>query len=143
MVTTYNGDGELCNKKRKNPLKRLIALYVKSLDLNRLHDKLERLLTKTSYVTCDTIANFLGAWGEREIMEKRLFGTPVLYPFEDTSFYGPEKMDEYLTNLYGDYMTPPPPEKQVFRHEYPLLDLNTPFRIYEEKQKEQGQGDKR
>lgn len=122
-------------KKRKNPFKRIIALYIKSLDLDKLHDKLEKLLTKTPYETCDMTANFLGAWGKREIMEKRLFGTPVLYTFEDTSFYGPEKMDEYLTNLYGDYMTPPPPEEQVFRHAYPLLDFNTPFRTYEEEQK--------
>ena len=120
-------------KKRTNPLKRISAAFIKSLDLNKLHNKLEKMLTKTPFEECNMTANFLSAWREREIMEKRLYGTPVLYPFEDTAFYGPEKMDEYLTNLYGDFMTPPPPEKQVFRHEYPLLNLDIPFREYTEK----------
>ena len=121
--------------KTRNPLKQWVLTYVRSLNLSKLHNKLEKALTRVSYDECNLTANFLGAWGKREIVEKRLLGTPVLYQFEDTTFYGPEKIDEYLTNLYGDFMTPPPPEEQVFRHEYPLLDFNTPFRIYEEKQK--------
>ena len=122
-------------KKRTNLLKRIIAFYIKLLDVNKLHNKLEKMLTKTPYETCDMTANFLSEWREREIMGKEIYGTPVLYPFEDTALYGPEKIDEYLTNVYGDYMTPPPPEEQVFRHNYPLLDFNIPFRKYEEKLK--------
>ena len=118
-------------EKRNNPLKKLIASLIRKLDLKRLHNKLENTLKRISYNDCDLTANFLGAWGKREIMEKRLFGTPVLYPFEDTSFYGPEKIDEYLTNLYGNFMTLPPTEQQVFRHAYPLLDFNTSFREYD------------
>lgn len=133
-----------CSTRKKNSIiKNIIASICKTMSLSKLHNWLEKALISTPYTSSEYVANYLGAWGKREIMEKQLFGAPVLYPFEDTAFYGPEKIDEYLTNLYGDFMTPPPPEKQVFRHEYPLLDLNTPFRIYEEKQNEQGRGDKR
>ena len=38
---------------------------------------------------------------EKEVMEKRLFGTPKLYEFEDTMLYGPELMPEYLEKMYG------------------------------------------
>lgn len=122
-------------KKRTNPLKRITAAFIKSLDLNKLHDRLEIMLTKIPYERCDLTANFLGAWREREIVEKRLLGKPVLYSFEDTEFYGPEKIDEYLTKVYGDFMTPPPPEEQSFRHNYPLLDFNISFREFEKNRK--------
>ena len=49
----------------------------------------------------------MGAYREREIVETRMFGKPALYTFENTKLYGPEKYDEYLTHIYGDYMTIP------------------------------------
>lgn len=37
-------------------------------------------------------------------------------PFEGHSFPATPHYDEYLTAVYGDYMTPPPPERRVSRH---------------------------
>ena len=37
-------------------------------------------------------------------------------PFEDRTYRALVDYDTYLTCLYGDYMTPPPPEKQVTHH---------------------------
>lgn len=125
-------------KKRNNLLKRLTAKCIKALDLDKMHNILESQLKKVAYDDCNLIANFLGAWGKREIIEKRLLGTPVLYAFEDTFLFGPEKIDEYLTCLYGDFMTPPPPEERVFRHNYPLLDFNTSFKNYNANAKNNG-----
>ncbi len=115
------------------PLKRVAVKLIKKMNLDRMHERLEKELLSSDYGLCPKTANFLGAWKDREVMEKRVFGKPVLYKFEDTEFYGPQEMDEYLTNLYGDFMTPPPPEKRVFRHNYPFLDFEVPFREYEEK----------
>lgn len=120
-------------KKKKTTLKRIGKRCIKTLNLKWLHNRLEKRLLAASYEDCPMVANFLGAWGEREIMEKRLFGTPKLYSFEGAEFFGPELVDEYLTNLYGDYMTPPPPEDQVFRHNYPFLDFDMPYKEYEAK----------
>lgn len=39
------------------------------------------------------------------------------WPFEDRTFKIMKGYDDYLTNAYGDYMTPPPPEKRVSTHE--------------------------
>ena len=39
---------------------------------------------------------------------KELYSNPICVPFEDTFLPVPEKYDELLTQLYGDYMTPPP-----------------------------------
>ncbi len=45
------------------------------------------------------------------------FGDVVEMPFEDRVFKVMKGYDDYLTNAYGDYMTPPPPEKQVTHHD--------------------------
>ena len=39
---------------------------------------------------------------------KDLFSHPLYIQFDDTQLPVPEKYDELLTQLYGDYMTPPP-----------------------------------
>lgn len=57
--------------------------------------------------------------------KKSVFGKPVYMPFEDIMLPVEEKYDEYLTQMFGDYMTPPPPEKQVGLH---LIDVD--FGIY-------------
>ena len=53
------------------------------------------------------IVNIYGAWGIKEIMKNEIIGTPILYAFEDTTFYGVENYTVYLSNLYGNYMELP------------------------------------
>ena len=120
-------------QKKTTTLKRIGKKCIKTLNLKWLHNRLEKRLLGASYEDCPLTANFLGAWRDLEVMEKRIFGTPKLYPFEDAEFFGPEIIDKYLTELYGDYMTPPSPENQVFRHNYPLLDFDMSYREYEAK----------
>ncbi|WP_066630280.1 LicD family protein [Labilibacter marinus] len=43
--------------------------------------------------------------------------------FEGLSFYGPNKVDEYLTHMYGDYMSLPP-EDQRKVHAHKILPFN-------------------
>ena len=45
------------------------------------------------------------------------------YPYEDTSFAGPENYDAFLSSLYGDYMQLPPADKRENRHQIQELDL--------------------
>ena len=59
----------------------------------------------------DYISNLYGYWGVRETVPKNVMGTPTLYVFEDTLFYGPEKYDEDLTSLYGNYKQIPSKDK--------------------------------
>ena len=43
--------------------------------------------------------------------------------------------DEYLTMVFGDYMTPPPKEQQKPHHDIAYLDLNTPCEAYDSEHK--------
>lgn len=47
---------------------------------------------------------------------KDLYSNPIYVPFEDTQLPIPEKYDELLTQIYGDYMTPPPVIEQQGWH---------------------------
>lgn len=50
------------------------------------------------------------------IVKKTVFGRPLRVPFEDTEFCVAEHYHEYLTQMFGDYMTPPPADQQVGLH---------------------------
>jgi hypothetical protein len=50
--------------------------------------------------------------------------------FEGLNVRIPENSDAYLTQLYGDYMTPPPPEKRVGHHYANIVDLDKPYTEY-------------
>lgn len=45
------------------------------------------------------------------------FDAVIDSPFENRIFKIMKGYDDYLTNAYGDYMTPPPPDKRVSTHE--------------------------
>lgn len=47
---------------------------------------------------------------------KEIFEDKVKVPFEDAEFWAPIGYDEYLRNLYGDYMKLPPEDKQKTHH---------------------------
>lgn len=50
-----------------------------------------------------------------------VYGKPLRVPFEDTMLPVPEHYHEYLTQMFGDYMTPPPVSEQVGLH---MIDVD-------------------
>lgn len=89
--------------------------------------KLVQECKQHDYDQCSYVANLLGAWGEREISPKNVFGKPTLYKFEGIQIYGVEKYDEYLTTVYGNWRQPPPAEKQVSHHDFAHISLNQSY----------------
>ena len=53
----------------------------------------------------------------KRICPKAWFDKTVLLKFEDMEIPCPIEYDKYLTSFYGDYMTPPPVEKQKSNHD--------------------------
>ena len=97
------------------------------LNNQKLIEKIDNLCKSRNFDTSEYIGNLVGNWGMKEIMPKQYLGTPTLYRFEDTEVYGPEKFDEYLTCVYGNWRKMPPIEKQKSHHDYLLLDLNKSY----------------
>ena len=48
-----------------------------------------------------------------------IYGEPVMHQFEDTEIPIPERWDDMLKSMYGDYMTPPPEDKRQGATGYP------------------------
>ena len=80
----------------------------------RLIKWMNKWATKYDYATAKYVGVIEGRAGIKEVMLKENM-KPVLVPFEDEQFYAMSNYDEYLTNLYGDYMTPP--KNPVSRHQ--------------------------
>ena len=49
---------------------------------------------------------------KKQTISRQIYGKPSLIPFEDALFYGPERVDDYLKHLYGDYMRLPDENKR-------------------------------
>ena len=125
-----------CSTSHKKGIVRvLVKKYAEMCDLNKLHASLEKLMTKGKGQHLQYVANYLGAWGEKEIVPLSIMGKPRLYEFEGTQLYGVEDYDGYLRSLYNDYMQLPPEDKRVFKHNYYYLSLETPYRDYIAKKK--------
>ena len=78
----------------------------------------------------DLYANICGAWGKKEITPVEWFGNGYTVTFEDLKVTIPQMFHEYLTKLYGDYMTFPPVEKRVGHHHTEVIDLDRPYTDY-------------
>lgn len=99
---------------KKWSLKRRCTIFLFSkLHLEKLMNplkvwkKLDDALRSEENGQSDWIGNYMGYWGAKEIFKKEVYGNGRLYPFEDLQLMGPENYDFVLTQMYGDYMTPP------------------------------------
>jgi lipopolysaccharide cholinephosphotransferase len=73
----------------------------------------------------DHVMYYGGAYGfDKELHNKEWFGEGARVQFENISVVVPSDYKSYLTKLYGDYMTPPPPEKQISHHYHYFYDFD-------------------
>lgn len=81
----------------------------KWFNTRRQLDKMDKLLKKYPPEHSDWLVNFMGQTSYRfnELFRKEIYGTGKQYPFETMRLVGPERYDDYLKSLYGDYMVPP------------------------------------
>lgn len=119
------------NERKKTLIKRVVHYYARKRNLISLYKSVENFMSKKDYCKSKIVANYAGSYGFNEFVDKSLFGSPKLYKFEDTEFYGLEDPLKYLTNIYGDFMKLPPIDKRKSHHKFILIDLNTPFSEYD------------
>lgn len=60
------------------------------------------------------------------INKETVLGNPTPIVFEDKTVWGLKDNDSYLTQLFGDYMTPPPADK-IHQHNFYYMDLDSPY----------------
>ncbi len=97
------------------------------VDNHLLAQKVDKKCQVYGYENSAFVASCLSTYRSIEIMEKRIYGKPTLYRFEDTYLFGPELYEEYLTKLFNDWRMLPPKEKRVSVHNYLQIDYNKSF----------------
>lgn len=90
----------------------------------------EREKLFSSFPSTGLIANFCGAWGEKEIVPAEWYGEGCELDFEGIKVRAPKEYHKWLTQVYGDYMELPPKEKQVTHHDTTIIDLDRPYTDY-------------
>ncbi len=108
--------------KKRSFLKNLAIFFCKGLNIlsnKYLIKKINNIISmdKDSQ-NAEYMCNFVGAWGEREIMPAECFSEIDRKSFEKREYNILKKYDEYLKMLYGNYMTVPPLDKQISHHTY-------------------------
>lgn len=80
-------------------------------------DMMDKIARRLDYDSSEYVGVLEGRGEEKEAMRKSDMESPILVEFMGEQFYTMRNYDKYLTNLYGDYMTPPPESERVSRHE--------------------------
>lgn len=79
-------------------------------------EKLLKELEKYSNLDSEYVGYTVSAYGEKEIMEKSEYSPIKTAVFEGEEYPIANEWDQYLKNLYGNYMELPPVEKRVAPH---------------------------
>lgn len=108
----------LKNKTIKNMLRNLLIWFLSFNEYDSWAKRIEELSRHYPFATSRYVGCAFGYYGYREIHRAEVFADRQLLRFEDSQFYAPIGTKEYLTSFYGDYMTPPPVEKQMAHHSF-------------------------
>ncbi len=117
-------------RKGRKFYKNICMILMRHLPWNnekKLRAQISQMSQVHSFEDCLYVANCVGNWHEKEIIKREWLGKPTLIQFEGIQVYCPEKTDEYLSAVYGNWRQLPPKEKQISHHDYIYLDLNTPY----------------
>ena len=105
----YNS-GDLKKEVGKNKWICLISHCMKKINAVEAAERKDRLSKRFPYKDSNIVGCLLQDSPSKEVMGKDKFGKGTKVQFEDIEIRVPEKFDEYLKAIYGDYMKLPPEE---------------------------------
>lgn len=89
----------------------------------RANRKINALCESTMDIKADYVRDVVAADSLKLFVPAECFSEEVEVEFEGKKYSAPKGYDEYLTILYGDYMTLPPKEKRVSNHNFKAWQL--------------------
>lgn len=101
------------NHLAKKVVKKMIrgAMFWTSVD--RINQKTDQCMRKYNDKSTGYLCSMASHYSyEKQCMPQDIYGVPQLVKFEDREYYAPQKIEEYLTRIYKDYMKLPPEEEQ-------------------------------
>jgi LPS biosynthesis protein len=123
-IALYCLDKSIMSKLKVMPrtlFKKIIMwiLYILTFPFPRkwLGEKLDRLMKKYNFLDSKFVCNTTDPRVyEKRVLDKKIYGNPTEILFNGYKVMAPEKWEEYLRNLYGDYLELPPLNKRISRH---------------------------
>lgn len=100
----------------KNIFKHITFPLLKLIGWKFWAKKTNNFLKRIKYEKSDYIMAYTGINYKRTIIPKNYFDDIICIDFEDKQFNIINQYDKYLTSIYGDYMTPPPLQNQIKKH---------------------------
>ena len=91
-------------------------------------EKREKLFKSVPY--SDRVVNNSGAWLDKEIIPREWVQDTIQMEFEGIKVNVSDKFDEWLTYVYGDYMSLPPENERVGHHFVDTFDMNKSYTEY-------------
>lgn len=85
--------------------------------------QMEDLIKENSLGNSSYVVNYSGMWGIREFAKASWFNDFVIKDFEGLKVRLPIGYDDYLKNIYGNYMEMPPLEKRISHHQHYYVNL--------------------
>lgn len=106
------------NVKAEKVIDKLILLFFADKDWRRIMQRIDAYLTKKATNDTKIKTNIVASSKPYRDVPKEYFGEPVTLQFEDSKFLAPRAYEEYLSILYGNYMTLPPESERVTNHSF-------------------------
>lgn len=86
------------------------------LNSRKIVHRLHKILAKYDFDNSRYVASHISDYKLKEIMPREWYGDGEVYPFEGIDVCGVSCSDEYLSQLYGNYMKLPPEHMRVGKH---------------------------
>lgn len=98
----------------------ILSLPLRLISNRFLAGRLRRIAMRHSIANSPFIGCLVSPYApKRELLPRNVFeGDDALVTFEGEAFHTMPGWRDYLTSLYGDYMTPPPSEKRKSTHRF-------------------------
>lgn len=107
------------------PLRFAFYVFSRFFSPRKLANKIDAKNGATGFDSSAFVGVICGVYGEKEAMEADIYSDFVYLDFEGKKFRAPVLYDKFLTNLYGDYMTPPPEDKRGTGHVFDVYLIDS------------------
>lgn len=121
LLIAYNWQKFFRSRTRKwfyEPLRLIFYLISRFQNPLKLINKIESIYKDIDFDKVSYVGVVCGCYGDKEIMRRDIFEQYIKIQFNGEKFDAIKNYDEFLTNLYGNYMELPPVEKQITHHTF-------------------------
>ena len=107
------------SSKLKTIVKHAVYPITKTIGIERMVSKIEKIGKKNSFDNADYVASqMICVYGTRECVRREYYKTRIRHAFGDFEVWIPSGYDGILKSLYNDYMKLPPKKKRITHHIY-------------------------